>query len=276
MYSAVVVQEVCKGNKNLEDEEHGGQPSEVDNDQLRGSSKLILLQHTRSCQRTQYQPFYGHSAFEANWKGEKAQSVGASLTDQNSKNIIFKCSLFLFYTTTMNHFDRTVTCEEKWIVWQPAQRLDPEEAPKHFPKPRLHQEKVMVTVWRSAAHLIHYSFLNPRETITSERYAQQIDEMHGKLQYPQLALVNRTGPILLHDNAWPHIAQPMFKSWMNWAMKFCSVCLFYLTSLSPTDYHFFKHLNNFLQGKCSHNSRRQKILSKSSLNTEAGIFILQE
>ena len=58
----------------------------------------------RSCQRTQYQPFYGHSAFEANWKGEKAQSVGASLTDQNSKNIIFKCSLFLFYTTTTNHF----------------------------------------------------------------------------------------------------------------------------------------------------------------------------
>ena len=26
--------------------------------------------------------------------------------------------------------------------------------------------------------LIHYSFLNPGETITSEKYAQQIDEMH--------------------------------------------------------------------------------------------------
>ena len=33
----------CKGDKSLEDEEHSGQPSEVDNDQLRGSSKLILL-----------------------------------------------------------------------------------------------------------------------------------------------------------------------------------------------------------------------------------------
>ena len=33
----------CKGNKSLEDKEHGGWPSEVDNDQLRGSSKLILL-----------------------------------------------------------------------------------------------------------------------------------------------------------------------------------------------------------------------------------------
>ena len=30
----------------------------------------------------------------------------------------------------------------------------------------------------SAAGLIHYSFLNPSETITSKKYAQQIDEMH--------------------------------------------------------------------------------------------------
>ena len=52
-----------------------------------------------------------------------------------------------------------------------------------------------------AAHLIHYSFLNPSETITSEMCAQQIDEMHGKLQCLQLALVNGMGLILLHDNA---------------------------------------------------------------------------
>ena len=32
----------------------------------------------------------------------------------------------------------------------------------------------MATVWWSATSLIHYSFLNPSETITSENYAQQI------------------------------------------------------------------------------------------------------
>ena len=66
----------------------------------------------------------------------------------------------------------------------------------------------MVTVWWSAARLIHYRFLNPGETITSEKYAQQINEMHWKLQHLQLALVNRKGPAL-HDNAWLHMAQPM-------------------------------------------------------------------
>ena len=34
----------CKDNKSLEDEEHSGQPSEADNDQIRASLKLILLQ----------------------------------------------------------------------------------------------------------------------------------------------------------------------------------------------------------------------------------------
>ena len=55
----------------------------------------------------------------------------------------------------------------------------------------------MVTVWSC---LIHYSFLNHSETITSEKCAQQINEMQQILQHLQLILLNRRGPILLHDN----------------------------------------------------------------------------
>ena len=72
-------------------------------------------------------------------------------------------------------------CNKKWILYDKdlfAQSLDQKEAPKHFPKANLHYEKVMVTVWCFAAGLIHYSFLNSGETTTSEKYAQQIDEMH--------------------------------------------------------------------------------------------------
>ena len=39
-----------------------------------------------------------------------------------------------------------------------------------------------------------------------------------------------------------------FKSWMNWAVKFCLICRIHLTSCQPTC-HLFKHLNNFLHGK---------------------------
>ena len=75
-----------------------------------------------------------------------------------------------------------MTCIQKWILynslWWSVQWLDREEAPKYFPKPNLHHRKVMVTVWWSTPSVIYYSFLNPSENITSEKYAQQIGEMH--------------------------------------------------------------------------------------------------
>ena len=40
------------------------------------------------------------------------------------------------------------------------------------------KKRITVTVWWSAACLIHYSFLNLGETIISEKYALQIDEVH--------------------------------------------------------------------------------------------------
>ena len=98
------------------------------------------------------------------------------------------------------------------FMWQLAPWLDWEEAPRHFSKPNLQQTKIMVTVWWSDACLIYCNFLNPRETIISEKYAQQINEMHQKLQSLQPALVNNKlmGPVL-HNNARPHIAQPTFQ-----------------------------------------------------------------
>ena len=94
---------------------------------------------------------------------------------------------------------------------QPAQWLGQKEAPKHFLKPNIHQKKVIVTVWWSAAWLIQYSFLNPSEAIISEKYAQQISEMHWKQPSLQTALANRKGPILLHDNARLHFTKPMLQ-----------------------------------------------------------------
>ena len=50
-----------------------GQPSEADSDQLEQSLKVTSYNYMTSWQRTRHGPFYGHSAFEANWKSGKAQ-----------------------------------------------------------------------------------------------------------------------------------------------------------------------------------------------------------
>ena len=101
--------------------------------------------------------------------------------------------------------------------------------------------------------LTHYSFLNPK-TITSEKYAQQINEILLKLQCLPLALVHRKGLILLHDNSWPHVVQPMLQR-LNKLSSEVLPHLLYSPDISPTDFHFFKHLDNFLQGKCFHNQQ---------------------
>lgn len=108
----------------------------------------------------------------------------------------------------------------------------------------------MVTVWWSAASLIHYSFLNPGK---QNHYILETNEMHQKLQHSQPSLVNRNGPIL-HDNAQLHVVQPMLQKLNELSYKVLPY-LPYSPDLLPTDCHFFKHLNNFLQGKRFHNQQ---------------------
>ena len=76
--------------------------------------------------------------------------------------------------------------------------------------------------------------------------------MYRKLECLQPALVNRKGPVL--HNTWPHIEQPMHQKLNELGYKVLPH-LPYSPDLSPTDYHFFKHLDNFLQGKCFHNQQ---------------------
>ena len=73
----------------------------------------------------------------------------------------------------------------------------PRRSSKVLPKAKLAPKKVMATVLWSAASLIHYSFLNPSETITSEKYAHQmsillIDEMHQNCN--ACSFVQQEGP----------------------------------------------------------------------------------
>ena len=125
---------------------------------------------------------------------------------------------------------------------------------KALPKAKLAPKKVMVTVWLSATSLIHYNFLNPGETIPSEKYAQQIDEIQRKPQCLQPASVSRKGPILPHDNARLHIVQPTLQKLNELGYQVLPHPA-YSPDLLPTQYCFFKQLDNFLQGRCFHSQQ---------------------
>ena len=91
-----------------------------------------------------------------------------------------------------------------------------------------------------------------------------------------LALVDRMGPILPHDNDRPHNAESMLQKVNKLG---CEILphLPYSPDLLPSDYHFIKHLDNFFfRENSSTTSRRQKMLSTSSLNADTWIFTIQE
>ena len=72
---------------------------------------------------------------------------------------------------------------------------------KALPRAKLAANKGQAHSPLSAVSLIHYGLLNPGETITSEKSAQQTDAMHQNLQCLQPAVVNRKDPILFHNSA---------------------------------------------------------------------------
>ena len=142
---------------------------------------------------------------------------------------------------------------------------------KALPKAKLFPKNSHRPVRRSAAGLIHYSFLNPGETITSEKYAQQIDEMHRKLnvcsQYrstKRTQFFSTTRPNCTSHNHYS-------KSWINWAMKFCLICHIHVISRQLTNTSS-SISTTFCRESAFTTSRRQKMLSKSSVNPETWFF----
>lgn len=246
------------GDESLEDDERSGRPSDVDNDQLRA---LVEANPRTTVRELAEELEVGIATISDHLKqigkSKKLAKWVPHELNNNQKNRRFEVSSALLLRNKNDPFlDRIVTCDEKWILYdnrrRSAQWLDHDQAPQHFPKPNLHQKKVMVTVWWSAAGIIHHSFLNPGETITADKYCQQIEEMHQKLQRKCPRLANMKGPILLHDNARPHVAQPTLQKLNELGYETLPHPP-YSPDLSPTDYHLFKHLDNFLRDKCFKN-----------------------
>ena len=72
--------------------------------------------------------------------------------------------------------------------------------------------------------------------------------MHQKLISKQPILVNRYGPILLHDNARPHTSRTTIKKLADLGYEILPH-LAYSPDLSPTDYHLFRHLELYVRNK---------------------------
>lgn len=242
------------GNISMENDDRGRPPTTVSNDHL----KEVVEADTRKSTRELAVDLNVSKSTISRHLQElgKVKKLDKWIPyDLNEKQQLcrFEISSSLILRNRNDPFlSRIVTCDEKWLLYdnrrRSAQWLDADEKPKHMPKPSHHPKRTMITVWWSAAGLIHYSFLPTGETITAQSYCKEIEIMHHKLLEKQPALVNRRGPILLHDNAKPHISRLTAQK-LNGLNYEVLPHPAYSPDLSPSDYYLFKHMDRFLTNK---------------------------
>ena len=177
MYSAVVVQEVLQ--RRWEPWRWGVQWPAIGSwrDQLRGSSKLILLQlHKKLLKNsvsTILQSFSIQSKLER-WKSSISECLMS--WPKILKNRHFEMLSPILYNNSEPFLHWIVACDEKWILFSnqqwPAQWLDQEEAPKHFPKLTYTKKRSwslfggLLSIWSTTAFWIPVNSLHERNMLS--------------------------------------------------------------------------------------------------------------
>ena len=267
MYSAVVIKKFCRGDESLEDE-CSGQSLEVDNDQVRASSKLILLtiREVAGELNTDRSMVVQHV--------KQTGKVGASWADCKSKKIIFSYSMQQHCTISL------LDCEVWWKVdfiqwpvtsstvvgWRISSKVLPKA--KLVPKKKGHGHCLVVCC---LCHLQQFSESWWHDYIWEVCSANPQDAL--KTSTSTAVFYQQKEPNSSH-NAWSHITQPSLEKLNELGYKFCFFLYIHLTSHKPTTTS--SSIPAFWSENASITSRRQTLLSRSLSNSEEWTIILQE
>jgi histone-lysine N-methyltransferase SETMAR len=146
---------------------------------------------------------------------------------------------------------RLVTADEKWIRFENPhcshQWLSHGQGAVSTPKPNFHQRKVMLCVWWWIGGVIHWELVDG-SPITAELYSSQLERVQIKIRTARLRKLHRSGVILLHDNARPHVAHLTAQKMqeLDWEPLIHPA---YSPDIAPTDFYLFRSLQHSLTGK---------------------------
>lgn len=178
--------------------------------------------------------------------------VPHTLSEENKVNRLITSNLLLERHKAEPFFDRLVTGDEKWVLYENPKRkrqwLSSNQTAIATPKPGLHPKKALLSVWWNARGIVHFEVLRPGQTINADFYCEQLDRLNQALIKKYPALVNRKGVILQHDNARPHSAKKTLDKIkeLGWEVLPHPP---YSPDIAPSDYYLFRSLQHFLSDK---------------------------
>ncbi|KFD70118.1 hypothetical protein M514_17720 [Trichuris suis] len=226
-----------EGNFDLSDSVRSGRPSDFDEE------KLNALVHENPRQSTR----------------ELAQKIGCS-------HVTVSSLLARYRQAVAQHrpfFNQIITGDEKWCLYvnmkQRKEWLSPGKDPTPRAKPKLHERKIMPSVWWDCEGVIDFELLPKNQTITATIYVEQLRRLASAVQ--QKRQKKQHAIMLQHDNAGPRTAI-ITKSAIQelvWEVLHHSG---YSPGLDPSDYHLFHSLAVNLRGVSFNNDENlQKWLS---------------
>ena len=236
----------CKGDKSLEDKECSGWPLEADNEQWRGSLKLILLQlHEKLPKSTTLWSSDIWSKLER-WKS------GCLKLTTNQKNTSFSSVVFSYSMQQWTIFWPDCDMLHKVDFTQPAMTSSvggPGRSPKALTEAKLTPNKGpcslfgdLMLVWSTTASWIPAKPLHLRSMLSKSIRSTTNCNASSQHWSREKAQFFSTTPNSRSYNQ-------RFKSWTNWATRFCLICCIHLTShqLTTTSSSIS---TIFLWGKC--------------------------
>ncbi|UYV71384.1 SETMAR [Cordylochernes scorpioides] len=138
--------------------------------------------------------------------------VPYELKPGNIERRICTCELLLKRQNRKGFLHRIVTGDERWIHYDNPKRrkswVKPGHASTSTAKPNIHGKKLMLCIWWDQLGVIYYELLQPNETITGERYQQQLMRLSRALKIKRPLYAKRHDKVIYqHDNARPHVAK---------------------------------------------------------------------
>ena len=188
---------------------------------------------------------------------------------QIKKIIIWKCRLLLFNATIIYQSDCDVQQKGNYWLRRQIEKLQSTSQSQSWAKKRsqslfggLLLGWYITAFWILAKSLYLRSMLSKSMRCTENCKACSRHWSTERAQFVSMTMSN----CMSHHRC--------FKSWTNWAVKFCLIHHIHLTSRQRTT--ISSNVMTFCREDASTTSRMQKMLSKSLSNPEAQIFMLQE
>lgn len=182
--------------------------------------------------------------------------VPHELTERQEENRKTICEMLLQRQSRKGFLHRIVTGDEKWIHYDNPKRkkawVKPGEPGPSQPKRDIHSDKVMLCIWWDMKGVIYHELLKPSETITGDVYRRQLMRLKRAIEEKRPEWDNRHDKIiLLHDNARPHIAQPVknYLKRLKWEVLHHPP---YSPDIAPSDYYLFRSMQSALSGERFH------------------------